>query len=138
MDGLQESSPNVDLFCVIKSVRAPVRADAVAASVPACPPPMTMTSYEEEEDCCCCCWWWAEVDVDLLREEENVAKGGRRTLACCGRIRDDDADDPTPLPPRAEKEYFILELDWKAEQQQDNLLEMLQFIMMTTIRRMIS
>ncbi len=38
---------------MINNVLAPVRADAVAASVPACPPPITITSYddcEEEEE----------------------------------------------------------------------------------------
>ena len=49
MDGLHDNSPSVDAFCVSKSVRAPVRADAVAASDPACPPPITITSYDLED-----------------------------------------------------------------------------------------
>ena len=50
MEGLQLNSPSVDLSCVIRRVRAPVRADAHAASVPACPPPMTITSYDDEDE----------------------------------------------------------------------------------------
>ena len=34
------------MFCVTRSVRAPMRAAASAASVPAWPPPTTMTSWE--------------------------------------------------------------------------------------------
>jgi hypothetical protein len=34
---------------VTSAVRAPTRADAAAASVPAWPPPITMTSKEESE-----------------------------------------------------------------------------------------
>mmetsp|Transcript_39038 Transcript_39038/g.83312 ORF Transcript_39038/g.83312 Transcript_39038/m.83312 type:complete len:219 (-) Transcript_39038:358-1014(-) len=44
MEGLHDSSPRVDASCVTSNVRAPVRAAAVAASVPACPPPTTTTS----------------------------------------------------------------------------------------------
>lgn len=46
--GLQLSSPSVLFLVVSSSVRAPVRAEAVAASVPACPPPMTMVSYPRD------------------------------------------------------------------------------------------
>ena len=49
MDGLHDNSPSVDAFCVSRSVRAPVRADAVAASDPAWPPPITITSYDLED-----------------------------------------------------------------------------------------
>ena len=45
MDGLQLSSPMVERFWVSSAVLAPVRADAVHASHPACPPPMMRTSY---------------------------------------------------------------------------------------------
>jgi hypothetical protein len=34
----------VSMLCVSNKVRAPLRAEASAASVPACPPPITMTS----------------------------------------------------------------------------------------------
>lgn len=50
MEGLHDSSPRVDLFWVRRRVRAPVRADAVAASVPAWPPPTMITSYDLDED----------------------------------------------------------------------------------------
>ena len=43
MEGLHDSSPMVSARWVIRAVRAPVRAEAVAASQPACPPPTTMT-----------------------------------------------------------------------------------------------
>jgi hypothetical protein len=46
---LQLIAPTVSTLWVSNSVRAPARADANAASVPAWPPPMTMTS-----------WWWKE------------------------------------------------------------------------------
>ena len=38
------SAPSVSMLCVSSSVRAPMRAAASAASVPAWPPPITMTS----------------------------------------------------------------------------------------------
>src|SRR6185436_2780803 len=45
MAGLHDISPTVAKACVTSAVRAPMRAAAAAASVPACPPPTTMTSY---------------------------------------------------------------------------------------------
>src|SRR5882672_8547637 len=39
-------APTVANRCVTNAVRAPIRAAADAASQPACPPPMTMTSKE--------------------------------------------------------------------------------------------
>src|SRR3954470_7805317 len=44
--GLQDISPMVSRRCVSSRVRAPSRAAAAAASQPACPPPITMTSKE--------------------------------------------------------------------------------------------
>jgi hypothetical protein len=44
--GLQLIAPSVSTFWVSSSVRAPARAAASAASVPAWPPPMTSTSRE--------------------------------------------------------------------------------------------
>ena len=44
MAGLQLIAPTVSMLWVSSSVRAPARADASAASVPAWPPPITMTS----------------------------------------------------------------------------------------------
>ena len=44
IDGLQLICPSVSMLCVSSSVRAPMRAAASAASVPAWPPPTTMTS----------------------------------------------------------------------------------------------
>src|ERR1043165_6777455 len=44
MAGLQDISPILAGSCVISRVRAPMRAEAAAASVPAWPPPTTMTS----------------------------------------------------------------------------------------------
>jgi len=41
--GLQLITPRVSMLCVSSSVLAPMRADANAASVPACPPPTTIT-----------------------------------------------------------------------------------------------
>src|SRR5689334_18247890 len=43
--GLQDISPMVARRWVSSSVRAPSRAEAAAASHPACPPPITITSY---------------------------------------------------------------------------------------------
>ena len=45
MAGLQLIAPMVSMLCVSSSVRAPARAAASAASVPAWPPPITITSY---------------------------------------------------------------------------------------------
>src|SRR5262249_28327761 len=42
--GLQDISPMVSTLWVTSSVSAPMRAAAAAASQPACPPPITMTS----------------------------------------------------------------------------------------------
>ena len=44
IDGLQLIWPSVSMLCVSSSVVAPMRAAASAASVPAWPPPTTMTS----------------------------------------------------------------------------------------------
>jgi hypothetical protein len=44
IDGLQDISPIVASEWVSKRVFAPVRAAALAASHPACPPPTTITS----------------------------------------------------------------------------------------------
>ena len=44
MDGLQLICPSVSMLCVSSKVAQPTRADASAASVPAWPPPITMTS----------------------------------------------------------------------------------------------
>src|ERR1041384_2475393 len=46
MAGLQDIAPIVEKRCVTRAVRAPMRAAAAAASQPACPPPMTITSKE--------------------------------------------------------------------------------------------
>ena len=42
--GLQDIEPIVETLFVISKVFAPTLADAVAASQPACPPPITITS----------------------------------------------------------------------------------------------
>ena len=42
--GLQLIWPSASMLCVTSSVRAPRRAEASAASVPAWPPPTTITS----------------------------------------------------------------------------------------------
>ncbi len=44
IDGLQDICPSVSMLCVSSSVLRPIRADASAASVPAWPPPTTITS----------------------------------------------------------------------------------------------
>ena len=44
MAGLQDISPMVVALWVTSAVLAPIRADADAASQPAWPPPMTITS----------------------------------------------------------------------------------------------
>src|SRR3954447_25462307 len=44
IDGLQLICPSVSIECVSSNVDAPIRAEASAASVPAWPPPTTMTS----------------------------------------------------------------------------------------------
>ena len=48
MEGLQDIWPSVSILWVSSNVRPPARALASAASVPACPPPTTMTSNEVE------------------------------------------------------------------------------------------
>ena len=45
MAGLQDIWPIVSRFWVSSRVRAPMRAESAAASAPAWPPPITMTSY---------------------------------------------------------------------------------------------
>ena len=50
MAGLHDISPMVRLWWVMSRVRAPRRADADAASQPACPPPMMMVSNEGIRD----------------------------------------------------------------------------------------
>ncbi len=47
MDGLQDMAPRVSMLCVNSRVLAPARAEASAASVPAWPPPITITSKRE-------------------------------------------------------------------------------------------
>src|SRR6185295_8531903 len=44
IDGLQDICPSVSMLCVSNNVVRPIRALASAASVPAWPPPTTMTS----------------------------------------------------------------------------------------------
>src|SRR5512135_1224485 len=44
IEGLQDITPSVSMLCVSSNVAQPARALASAASVPACPPPITMTS----------------------------------------------------------------------------------------------
>ena len=44
IDGLHDICPSVSMLCVSSSVFAPIRAEASAASVPAWPPPTTITS----------------------------------------------------------------------------------------------
>src|SRR3954464_1777979 len=44
MAGLQDMAPIVEKRCVTRAVAAPIRAEAEAASQPAWPPPITMTS----------------------------------------------------------------------------------------------
>src|SRR5436309_9867595 len=44
--GLQDMAPTVANRCVIRAVRAPIREAAAAASQPAWPPPITITSKE--------------------------------------------------------------------------------------------
>ncbi len=48
--GLHDISPMVSNLCVSKSVLTPIRAAAAAASVPACPPPTTITLNSSELD----------------------------------------------------------------------------------------
>src|SRR5690625_497431 len=48
MAGLQLIAPIVSMLWVSSSVRAPARAEASAASVPAWPPPTTITSYRKK------------------------------------------------------------------------------------------
>lgn len=48
--GLHDISPMVSNLCVSKSVLTPMRAAAAAASVPACPPPTTITLNSSELD----------------------------------------------------------------------------------------
>src|SRR5580704_15180503 len=68
MAGLQDIAPTVANRCVTSAVRAPVRAAALAASQPAWPPPMTMTSNDSS---------WA-VMPDFYR---GITKPGRSKFA---------------------------------------------------------
>ena len=49
IDGLQDIWPSVSMLWVSSSVLRPMRAQASAASVPACPPPTTITSKRLEK-----------------------------------------------------------------------------------------
>ena len=51
MAGLQLISPMVSSLWVSSRVRAPNRADAAAASQPACPPPIMITSQVVMRGC---------------------------------------------------------------------------------------
>ena len=53
--------PMVLIFCVTRSVSAPALAAAAAASVPAWPPPTTMTSY------CCRARWLARLETSTRK-----------------------------------------------------------------------
>ena len=44
-EGLHEHTPRLEREGVTRAVAAPERAEAAEASVPACPPPITTTSY---------------------------------------------------------------------------------------------
>jgi hypothetical protein len=46
MAGLQGMRPMVSGFGSARATRAPIRAAATAASIPACPPPTTITSND--------------------------------------------------------------------------------------------
>ena len=52
MAGLQDIAPMVAKRWVTRAVLAPIRAAALAASQPAWPPPMTMTSKESAGKSC--------------------------------------------------------------------------------------
>ena len=60
-------SPMVFIFCVTRRVSAPTLAAAAAASVPAWPPPTTMTSY------CCLARWPARLET---RDRKCCRAGG--------------------------------------------------------------
>ena len=53
MAGLQLMAAMVSRFAVSRSVFAPSRAEAAAASTPACPPPITRTSYFISDSVAC-------------------------------------------------------------------------------------
>src|SRR5581483_8272018 len=65
MAGLQDIWPRVSMFWVSSRVRRPMRADASAASVPAWPPPMTITS-----NCCA-------LDMERRRKGPGASNGWR-------------------------------------------------------------
>src|SRR4051812_29442547 len=70
MAGLQDMAPTVAKLWVTSAVFAPIRAAALAASQPAWPPPITMTSNELER----------EIMARLLSRSQNSRKrevGGR-------------------------------------------------------------
>src|SRR5262249_22941615 len=68
MAGLQDISPIVSRRWVSRSVRAPVRAEAAAASQPAWPPPITITSQEE---------WGQEKEADMVSTRNAPGERGR-------------------------------------------------------------
>jgi hypothetical protein len=46
IDGLQDNTPIVVSDIVMSAVEQFINAEALAASIPACPPPITIISYE--------------------------------------------------------------------------------------------
>src|SRR2546421_5681511 len=88
MDGLQDICPSVSMLWVSKRVRQPARAAASAASVPAWPPPTTMTSNRVGN----CIALSKKID----RKQSNFKGIPRReTVFHCGTSahQDDSVDD---------------------------------------------
>ncbi len=106
MAGLQLIGPSVSMLWVSSRVRAPMRAAASAASVPAWPPPTTMTSYAAEAGAgrmSVAGMWFRAAAV----RARIVGRGGARTRACLILPRRDSAPAraarprcPPPGPPR--------------------------------------
>src|SRR5260221_402713 len=82
--GLQLIWPSVSMLCVRSSVRTPIRAAARAASVPAWPPLLTLTSCQLEDP--------AKVSVvlaecgDLSVPENSGDPGGRHITLRVARV----------------------------------------------------
>ncbi len=82
--GCSDISPTVSRLWVSSRVRAPALADAAAASQPACPPPMTMTSQVLEHACAPQC---------ERPHPETVSRRGRISL-----IREDSPQRRVVVP----------------------------------------
>lgn len=110
-----QPSPIVSFFCVTRTVLAPARADAAAASHPACPPPTTTTSTPVGTS-----WWLpsplalepatAPLADDIMRSAPFAAAAALRddSCGCLGRKAADGTDLPRPRAALAAPRRLLL------------------------------